>query len=126
MSTFKVSLTAINPKDESKRTPPVEAMVDTGSEYSWLPKALLLDAGITPKGKRRFYMANQQHIEREYGYALLAAADHETPDQIIFAESSDMSLLGVHTIEGFCVAVDNVGQRFIDIPAVPTPANVLA
>ena len=126
MSVFKVSLTAINPEDKSKRTPPVEVMVDTGSELSWLPKALLLDAGITPKGKRRFSMANKQIIEREFGYAILEAKDHETPDQVIFAESGDMSLLGVHTIEGFCVAIDNIGQRFIDIPAVPTPANVLA
>ena len=126
MSIFKVSMTAINPKDESRRTPPVEVLVDTGSENSWMPRALLLDAGITPRGKKRFYMANKQHIEREYGYAILEAKGHETNDEIIFAESSDMSLLGVHTLEGFSVAVDNVSQRFIDIPAVPVPANVLA
>jgi hypothetical protein len=32
-------------------------MVDTEAELSWLPKQLLLDAGITPKGKRRFATA---------------------------------------------------------------------
>ena len=124
MSVFKVSLTAINPKDESKRTPPVEVMVDTGSELSWLPKALLLDAGITPKGKKHFSMANKQLIEREYGYAILEAEGYETNDEVIFAEDSDMSLLGVHTIEGFGVMVDNIGQRFVETPFL-APANVL-
>jgi len=46
-----VNLTAINPSERQRRTPPVEVMVDTGSEVSWLPKKELLDIGITPEGK---------------------------------------------------------------------------
>jgi hypothetical protein len=38
MSKFMVNMTAINPSDRQRRTPPVEVMVDTGSEVSWLPK----------------------------------------------------------------------------------------
>ena len=124
MSAFKVKLTAINPKDENKRTPPVKVLVDTGSELSWLPKPLLLDAGITPKGKKRFSMANKQLIEREYGHAILEAEGFDTNDEVIFAEAGDMSLLGVHTIEGFSVMVDNIGQRFVETPSL-APANVL-
>ena len=125
MGTFKVKLTAINPKDETRRTAPVEVLVDTGSKLSWLPKQSLLDVGITPKGKKRFAMANKQQIVREYGYAILEAEGREANDEIVFAESGDMSLIGVHTIEGFGVAVDNIGQRFIDTPFL-APANVLA
>ena len=32
MSKFMVNLTAVNPKEEDRSTPPVEVMVDTGSE----------------------------------------------------------------------------------------------
>ena len=53
MSKFMVKLTAVNPKEEHRCTPPVEVMVDTGSELSWLPKQLLLDAGITPRGNAK-------------------------------------------------------------------------
>ncbi|MDR0495016.1 MAG: hypothetical protein LBG95_05245 [Treponema sp.] len=113
MSKFMVNLTAINPVDRKRRTPPVEVMVDTGSEVSWLPKKELLDIGVTPEGKKRFAMANKQIIEREIGYAILTAEGYSTIDEIVFAEDGDMSLLGVRTIEGFSVMVDNIGHRFV-------------
>jgi predicted aspartyl protease len=113
MSKFMVNMTAINPKEEHRCTPPVEVMVDTGSEVSWLPKQILLDAGITPRGKKRFVMANKQIVERDIGYAILTAEGYTTNDEIVFAEDSDMSLLGVRTIEGFSVMVDNIGHRFV-------------
>ena len=113
MSAFMVNLTAINPKDEHRRTPPVEVLVDTGAELSWLPKQLLRDAGITPRGKKRFNTATKQLVERDFGYAILTAEGYTTNDEIVFAEQGDMSLLGVRTIEGFSVMVDNIGHRFV-------------
>ena len=113
MSKFMVNLTAINPKDEDRRTVPVEVMVDTGSEVSWLPRKVLLDAGIFPREKKRFVMANKQIIERDIGYAILTAEGYSAIDEIVFAEETDMSLLGVRTLEGFSVMVDNIGHRFI-------------
>jgi hypothetical protein len=115
MSKFMVNLAAINPKEEHRCTPPIEVMVDTGSELSWLPKKELLDSGITPRGKKRFAMANKQVIERDFGYAILTAEGYSTADDIVFAEEGDMSLLGVRTIEGFSVMVDNIGHRFVAV-----------
>jgi predicted aspartyl protease len=113
MSKFMVNLTAVNPKEENRCTPPIEVMVDTGSELSWLPKQLLLDAGITPRGKKRFSTATKQIAERDFGYAILKAEGYATNDEIVFAEDSDMVLLGVRTLEGFSVMVDNIGHRFV-------------
>jgi predicted aspartyl protease len=113
MSKFMVNMTAVNPKEEHRCTPPIEVMVDTGSELSWLPKQSLLDAGITPRGKKRFATATQQIVERDFGYAILTAEGYATIDDIVFAEESDMSLLGVRTLEGFSVMVDNIGHRFV-------------
>jgi len=113
MSQFIVNLTAVNPKEEHRCTPPMEVLVDTGSELSWLPKQMLLDAGITPRGKKRFSTATKQIVERDFGYAILKAEGYATNDEIVFAEDSDMSLLGVRTLEGFSVMVDNIGHRFV-------------
>jgi len=124
MSSFKVNLTATNPKERNRSTPSVKVLVDTGSELSWLPRQLLLDAGITPEGKKRLSTATKKIIERDRGYAILKAEGFETIDEIIFAEDSDMSLLGVKTIEGFGVMVDNIGQRFVEVPS-PVPANII-
>ncbi len=54
-----------------------------------------------------------QIVEREVGYAILTAEGYETNDEVVFAEPGDMSLLGVRTLEGFGVMVDNIGHRFV-------------
>jgi len=108
-----VNLTAINPKEEHRCTAPVNVMVDTGSELSWLPKQALLDAGIIPRGKKRFVTATNEAVERDFGYAILKAEGYSTSDEIVFAEEDDMPLLGVRTIVGFSVLVDNIGHRFV-------------
>lgn len=115
MSAFKVNVVARNPKREELSTEPVSALVDTGSEVTWLPATILTGIGITPRRKRLFATATQQRIEREVGYAILSAEGYETIDEVVFAEPSDLTLLGVRTLEGFGVAVDNIGHRFVAI-----------
>lgn len=110
---FKVNVTALNPKDEYQATPPVEAVVDTGSELTWLPADVLRGAGITPRRTRVFLTATQARVERPVGYALLSAEGYETIDEVVFAEPGDLTLLGVRTLEGFGVAVDNINHRFV-------------
>lgn len=113
MSIFKVSVVARNPKHEELQTQPVAALVNTGSELTWLPADILKSAGITPRRKRIFATATQQKVEREVGYAILAAEGYETNDAVVFAEPGDMTLLGVRTLEGFGVMVDNIAHRFV-------------
>lgn len=113
MSLFRVNVVARNPKDESQETPPIEALVDTGSELTWLPADMLQRAGITPRRKRMFVTSTRQTVTRDVGYAILAADNFETADEVVFGEPSDLVLLGVRTIEGFGVLVDNVGHRLV-------------
>ena len=113
MSMFKVSVIARNMKDESLVGPPVEVLVDTGSELTWLPKELLNAIGIKPVRKRSFSAATKQLVIRETGYAIVSAEGFETVDEVVFAEPSDRTLLGVRTIEGFGVMVDNIAHRFV-------------
>jgi predicted aspartyl protease len=113
MSAFKVNITARNPKREELVTPPVLAQVDTGCELSWLPADVLTSVGITPRRKRLVATATKQKIERDVGYAILSAEGYDTIDEVVFAEPGDMTLLGVRTLEGFGVMVDNIGHRFV-------------
>lgn len=113
MSIFRVNVVARNPKDEAQQTPPIETLVDTRSELSWLPAKALEAVGILPRRSRSFLTATRQTVTRQVGYAILAAEGFETADEVVFAEPGDMLLLGVRTIEGFGVLVDNVGHRFL-------------
>ena len=49
---------------------------------------------------------------RDIGYAILTAEKYSTIDEVVFAEKGDHILLGVRTIEGFGVKVDNINGRF--------------
>ena len=113
MSIFRVSITAFNPGEEDRATQPINALVDTGSELSWLPGELLRDIGITPRRKKTFITASGERIERQVGYAILRVEGFETIDEVVFAEKGDMILLGVRTVEGFSVMVDNIGHRLV-------------
>ena len=130
MSAFKVSIVARNPKNAERATPPVEGIVDTGSELTWLPAGLLHSAGIVPLRKRACATATQEIVERQVGYAIVSAEGFETIDEVVFAEPRDATLLGVRTIEGFGVLVDNIDHRFVArttlvaaaTPSAPPPA----
>jgi len=113
MSAFKVNVVARNPKREELSTQPIPALVDSGSELTWLPADVLASVGITQRRKRIFATARQQKVEREVGYAILSAEGYETNDEVVFAEPGDMRLLGVRTLEGFGVMVDNIAHRFV-------------
>lgn len=113
VSLYRVNVTARNPRDESRETAPLEALVDTGSELTWLPADAMQAAGINPRRKRSFLTATGQRVTRDIGYAILASEGFETTDEVVFAEPGDMILLGVRTIEGFGVLVDNVGHRLV-------------
>jgi len=123
MSMFKVGVVARNTKDESLTSPPMEALVDTGSELTWLPRDLLMSIRITPLRKRSFSTATQQLVTRETGYAILAAEGFETVDEVVFGEPGDMTLLGVRTLEGFGVMVDNIAHRFVATTTIVAAAR---
>jgi len=113
MSMFKVSVVARNIQDQSLISPPIEALVDTGSELTWLPRDVLIGIKVTPVRKRSFSTATQQIVTSETGYAILSAEGFETVDEVVFGEPGDRTLLGVRTIEGFGVTVDNIAHRFV-------------
>ena len=125
MAVFKVKLTAINPKDESKKTKPILAIVDTGSHMTWLPKKTLLDAGIVPRSKKHFRTASNQRLERECGFAILTTDKYTTVCEVVFAEANDMTLLGVRTLEGFGVRVDNINGRFEPVEQLLTGLDLI-
>lgn len=109
---FKVAVIAKQPADE-RMSAPVEVLVDTGSELTWLPKDVLAGIGVAPRRRRRFSTATKELVERDVGYAVLRSEGFETIDEVVFAEPGDMHLMGVRTLEGFGVMVDNLAHRFV-------------
>jgi len=71
-----------------------ETLVDTESEYTWIPRRVLEELGIRKQRKQALEVADGRRIERDIGYALVRAGGTEAPDLVVFAEAGDMTLLG--------------------------------
>lgn len=96
-------------------------LVDSGSEYTWLPEKDLNNAGINVRKRDvPFIMANGQVITRHVGYAILRCQEFETVDEVVFAREGDLRLLGSRTLEGFGVVIDAREKKLV--AAGPYPA----
>ncbi len=91
-----------------------QLIVDTGSEFTWIPSEMLSAVGVDVRKRDvEFVMANGEIIARDIGYAILRVHEFETVDEIVFAQRGDLKLLGAHTLEGFGAVVDARGKRLV-------------
>jgi predicted aspartyl protease len=97
-----------------------DVMVDTGSEFTWVPSGVLADIGVAPVRVDRFETADGRVLEREIGFALIYAGGRSAPSVVVFAGETDLTLLGAHGLEGLNLRVDLGRQELV--PAGPVPA----
>jgi predicted aspartyl protease len=88
-------------------------MIDTGSEYTWLPRAVLEALGLVPIRAVRFVTADGRQIEREVCFGNIYAGGSSAPDILVFAS-------GAHTLEGLNLRIDMLTKQLV--PAGPVPA----
>jgi predicted aspartyl protease len=123
MGIFRTTIEVAALGTPERRQRLVDVMVDTGSEYNWIPAEVLADAGVVPVRVDRFRTADDRILERDVGFALLYAGGRSTPTIVVFAGESDMVLLGAIGLEGLNVRVDLVLEELV--PAGPVPVAVL-
>ena len=119
MGIFRTNVDVASTMRPRKRVQMQDVMVDTGSEYSWVPQRVLEQLGIQPEWVDSFATADGRIIERSVGFALFIAAGRSAPTMVVFAEPGDSVLLGAHALEGLNLRVDLVLKELI--PAGPVP-----
>lgn len=111
---FRVNCTAQNVAAPGKAIVVKQLLVDTGSEFTWIPREELEQIGVTVKKRDvQFVMANGMTITRDVGYVILKMNGFETVDEVVFAQHGDMKLLGSRTLEGFGAVVDARKKRLV-------------
>jgi predicted aspartyl protease len=114
MGTFYVSATLVNHTNRRKSARINKMLVDTGSEYTWLPEPVLETVGVSREKKDlQFVMANGQTITRAVGFAIIQVGDAFTIDEVVFAEKGDLTLLGVRSLEGPNLRVDSRNKTLV-------------
>ncbi len=123
MGTFETSCTITHVADRTRTATLHGLLVDTGSEYTWVPEKTLESLGIDREKKDlAFVMANGQQITRSVGFAILHVEGTLTIDEVVFAQGGDLMLLGARTLEGLNLRVDSVRKTLV--AAGPLPVAV--
>lgn len=120
MGTFVAKCKVENIVDRTKSSVLTKVLVDTGSEYTWIPATILEKIGIQREKKDlMFVMANGQKITRSVGFAIIRLDKHFTVDEVVFAEKGDLLLLGARTLEGLNLSVDPSRKKLVASGPLP-------
>lgn len=113
MGTFRVAIEMGDAQRQRWET--VDALVDTGASYSWVPRDLLARLGVQPQFRREFMTADERIIEREMAETSVRYDGEIRTTLVVFGNEGSSSLLGAYTVEGFSLAPDPVNQRLISV-----------
>jgi clan AA aspartic protease len=86
----------------------LEALVDTGSPYTWVPRDLVEQIGLAAQFQRKFETADGRVIVRDVAVARARLDGPTLPTVVVIADPGDSALLGVVTLEEFGLGVDTV------------------
>jgi len=116
MGTFRESIQLASPK-RPRRTVPLEAIVDTGATYSWVPEELLKRLDIKPLEVRPLKIASGKVIKRKLGWALVTVREKTVPTPVLFGDKGSEVLLGAITLEELGFSVDPVHRTLVPATA---------
>jgi predicted aspartyl protease len=109
MGTFFHPITIIGPSGEET----VEALVDTGSEFSAMPASLLQRLGVRPHRRARMRLADGTVGEWELGRANARIDGMEEATICVFAPEAATPTIGAYTLEAMLLGVDPSRRQLV-------------
>jgi len=120
MGTFYTPCIVQNHVNRKRQFRIPKVLVDTGSEYTWIPDSTLERIGVEREKKDlSFIMANGQQITRSVGFAIIRVGEAFTIDEVVFAEKGDLLLLGARTLEGLNLVVNSREKKLVASGPIP-------
>ena len=95
-----------NSQDRTKCTDDIEAVVDSGLFYTWIPKKKAHEIGLLELGRKTFKTISGERVERPYGACMCTVDGASGVSEVVFGEASDATLLGALTMEGLGITID--------------------
>jgi predicted aspartyl protease len=119
MGIFRTAIRIENPLFRGTFREIPEVMVDTGSEYTWIPRPILESLKLVPERTAWFQTADGRSLERDVAFANVFAGGTSAPDIVVFGEPGDMTLLGCRALEGLNLRIDVVNKILVSAGPVP-------
>ena len=121
---LRTTIAVAHPARPDIRRELADVLVDTGSEYNWIPRAVLEALGVQADRTERFETADGRILEREVGAALISAGGRTMACIVTFAEPGEMTLLGAIGLESLNLELDLARRELV--PAGPVLAAAAA
>jgi predicted aspartyl protease len=113
MSTFRYPI-EIGDIDQ-ERFERLEAWVDSGANYTWIPRPILERLQYFLAGRRRFRMANGEILERDVCRVCLRIGQDVEFTLCVFGDENSEPLLGATTLEEFSLGADPVNHTLTPV-----------
>ena len=106
---------------DGSRSRELKVWVDTGTAYTWIPRAVLEEIGVSPSFRRRFRLANGTEIERDCAQANIKVDGSQLITICVFGDEGSEPLLGAVTLEEMGLGVDPLNQRSVSVTLLLAP-----
>ena len=113
MGTFSVNIEIGDAQGSRFET--VNALVDTGTSYSWVPRGCLERLGVLPQDRWKFEIAGGQIIDRDVAETIVRYDGETRTTIMVFGDEGSSPLLGAYALEGFRLAADPVNRRLVRV-----------
>src|SRR5712691_4580566 len=92
----------------AQRFEQMEALVDTGATYTWLPHDVLDRLGVRADAEWPFVLANGREVTFPIGSVRVRINGRDRTTVVVFGDPGTEPLLGVVSLEEFGLAADPV------------------
>jgi len=98
-----------------------EALVDTGSSDTVLPRDLVEELGITVVDRFAYSLADETIVEHDVGEARVRLNGRERTTQVVFGPEGITPLLGATTLQLFHLGVDPLQEQLVPVTGLLKP-----
>ena len=111
--------TTLKSLQKSRKKYEADFLVDTGATDCLAPSSALRKAGIVPRGKMVYELADGRKVEYDFGLAEIEFMGEITSGRVIFGPEETEPILGVTALESVGILVDPTRQTLKRMPAIP-------
>jgi len=111
MGIIKVSYRICNPSKPEHCIEVQNAVVDTGSTFTWAPKEILDKLDIKPIRTGLFKTIEGKEVRRSVGVAVCEVAGRKGGCDVVFGEDNDASVLGATAMESIGIEIDPMAGK---------------
>ena len=111
--------TTLRASEKARKKYSAEFLVDTGATDSLAPAKELKKAGIKPRGRMAYELADGRTEEYDFGLAEIEFMGELTSGRVIFGPDDAEPQLGVTALESVGISVDPTNRTLKRMPAIP-------